>query len=165
MKSHPLYKSRTKLTGFTLIEIMIAVMIIGLLLAVAVPNFVMAREQTRKKACINNLRKIDWAKDCFLMDNNLKGDSTITETDIYPPNGTTYLKSIPKCDSGGRIRSGMAVLIRHAVSRTVILSTEAASFLAQICIRLFPVLRSLVAFLLDVRGFLSDLPPTTGAIY
>ncbi|MBC8137160.1 MAG: type II secretion system protein [Fibrella sp.] len=87
--------------GFTLIEIMVVILVIGLLLTIAVPNFLKAREKARKNACVNNLRKIDWAKDCFLMDNNKDRDTLIGEADIYPPNGISYLKTIPKCDSGG----------------------------------------------------------------
>lgn len=90
-----------KTPGFTLVEIMFVILVIGLLLAIAVPNFLAAREQTRKKACINNLRKIDWAKDCFLMDRNKDRNYVVTEADIYPPNDISYLSSVPQCDSGG----------------------------------------------------------------
>jgi prepilin-type N-terminal cleavage/methylation domain-containing protein len=56
--------------GFTLVEIMIVVLIIGILLAIAVPNFVRARESSRAKACVSNLKQIDAAKEQWAMDNN-----------------------------------------------------------------------------------------------
>jgi prepilin-type N-terminal cleavage/methylation domain-containing protein len=57
--------------GFTLIEIMIVVAIIGLLAAIAIPNFVHARTNSQQNACINNLRQIDGAKQNWALDNKV----------------------------------------------------------------------------------------------
>ncbi len=60
---------RSKRDGFTLVEIMVVVAIIGLLAAIAVPNFVKHRATARAKICINNLRILDAAKDQYAIDN------------------------------------------------------------------------------------------------
>ena len=56
-----------KRSGFTLVEIMIVVAIIGLLAAIAIPSFVKARNQSQQNACINNLRIIDAGKEQWAM--------------------------------------------------------------------------------------------------
>lgn len=88
--------------GFTLVEIMIVVLIIGILLAIAVPNFVRARESSRTKACISNLKQIDAAKEQWAMDNNKSNGDACAMTDLVP----NYLKSTPSCPSGGTYTVG-----------------------------------------------------------
>jgi prepilin-type N-terminal cleavage/methylation domain-containing protein len=83
--------------GFTLIEIMVVVLIIGILLAIALPVFTKARETTRTKACVKNLRLIDDAKNQYAMDNKLPSGTQVNLQDLYPQ----YLKFIPVCPSGG----------------------------------------------------------------
>ena len=106
MKNIPRPRRSKNNSGFTLIEIMIVVLLIGILLAIAVPNFIYAREQSRRKACIGNLRKIEWAKDAYLMDNNLDNNTAITATNIYPASGLGYIKVAPNCPSGGSYTIG-----------------------------------------------------------
>ena len=66
-------------SGFTLVEIMIVVAIIGLLAAIAIPNFVKARTTAQKNACIANLKQIDGAKEQWALENKkTQGDAADT---------------------------------------------------------------------------------------
>jgi prepilin-type N-terminal cleavage/methylation domain-containing protein len=68
--------------GFTLVEIMIVVAIIGLLASIAIPNFVKARATSQKNGCINNLRQIDGAKQQLVLE---AGDSKNLDKDNLTP--------------------------------------------------------------------------------
>jgi prepilin-type N-terminal cleavage/methylation domain-containing protein len=83
--------------GFTLVEIMIVVLIIGILLAIAVPNFIKARESSRAKACQSNLKQIDSAKEQYAMDNRLNNGGSVAMTDLV--GATNYIKATPACPS------------------------------------------------------------------
>lgn len=86
--------------AFTLIEVMIVVVIMGVLLNIAAPNLVRARERTRSRACVSNLRRIDGAKEQWAMDTRASsGAAGPAMTALV--GAARYIKSTPVCPSNG----------------------------------------------------------------
>lgn len=74
--------------GFTLVEIMIVVAIIGLLAAIAIPNFIAARQTAALNACLANIRTLQAAVEMFRIANN-------DNIPVAPANLAPYLRAVP----------------------------------------------------------------------
>jgi type II secretion system protein G len=94
--------NRRRERGFTLVEIMIVVLIIGILLAIAVPSFMNARERSRANACRANLRQMQAAKEQWAMANNQGPTATPAWDDLVP----NFIQQQPVCPSGGTYTIG-----------------------------------------------------------
>jgi prepilin-type N-terminal cleavage/methylation domain-containing protein len=96
---------QTRNRAFTLIELVVVCVLIGLLAVIAVPSFIKARANAQKRACIANLRAVDGAKQMWLTDNFKAITVVPTATNLAPYFGT---KVMPVCPGGGTytIRQG-----------------------------------------------------------
>lgn len=78
---------------------MIVVLIMGILIGIAVPQFYKARESGRKSQCLGNLKIMDNAKEQWAMDNKKTTGDSCSFTDLV--GATNYIKNMPVCPSGG----------------------------------------------------------------
>ena len=88
--------NRVRRYGVTLVEVMIAVAIVGILALIAMPNFMSAVERVRGDTCITNLRAINLAKEQWALENNIEVGDTgstplATDLDGYIKDGTSSL--------------------------------------------------------------------------
>lgn len=86
-------------SGFTLVEVMIVVAIVGLLAAIGVRNYISARMTAQRNVCITNLKQLDAAKQQWAADTNQGLTSTPANSDLF--GASLYLKTNVVCPTGG----------------------------------------------------------------
>lgn len=82
--------------GFTLLEVMIVVLIIGVILGIAIPNWLNSRKNSRARVCMKNLSQIDSAKEQYALESKVEEGVTCSMADLNP-----FLKSEPACPANG----------------------------------------------------------------
>jgi competence protein ComGC len=82
-----------------LIEIMVVMATIGILAALAVPNYIKAREYSQTGACIENLKKVDGAISTWGLENRKSAGDAIIHAELFGPD--KYVREPPACPSGG----------------------------------------------------------------
>jgi prepilin-type N-terminal cleavage/methylation domain-containing protein len=86
-------------SAFTLVEIMIVVAIIGLLAAIAIPNFARAREDARRVACVANLKSIAGAKATWSLEHRRGNGDVPADADLF--GSAMYIAAKPACPANG----------------------------------------------------------------
>ena len=93
---------KSKKAGFSLIEIMIVVLIIGVLAAIVTPYYIRARDEAQSKACIANLRELEGAKERWAISLEAGLDEEPLWTELIPD----FLKTPARCPANGTYTIG-----------------------------------------------------------
>lgn len=88
-----------KCKGFTLIEIMIVVGIIGVLAAIAIPSFGSATKKAQRQSCAINRKNIDGAKASWALETRQPSDAVPTDADLFGDG--KYIDHKPDCPARG----------------------------------------------------------------
>lgn len=83
--------------GFTLVEIMVVLLIVGVLVTLALPSWMGARARAQARTCVANLRQIQQAKEAYAIVSRAPNGATVSMSDLVP----TYLQEEPRCPAGG----------------------------------------------------------------
>ena len=88
---------RNQQKGFTLVEMMVVVFILGLLVAVAMPSWMNTRARAQARACSANLRQLHQAKEMYALSKGLRNGTPVQMSDLVP----NFLQAEPFCPAGG----------------------------------------------------------------
>ena len=86
---------RARRRGFTLLEILIVVAVLGILVGMAFPNFLKSRANAQKQICIENLSQIESAKQIWGVEQGRKDGDPATDADLF--GASLYMEQKPFC--------------------------------------------------------------------
>lgn len=105
MSRHPgRWSGKGLAIGGLCVSALLVALVVPLMLAIAIPNFVKARETSQRNACLNHLRQIDAAKEQWVRENKKRNTDAPAWEDLVGPD--KYFKEKPVCPAGGTYTIG-----------------------------------------------------------